>query len=101
MAAHYKEEFPDYDDVLIIPDKFIDSSWHNDICPSVYYRWINRTDTCVECRIFQDYRNPELRERYDGKRYLFQITVNDITIILKESDDWDIIQELIDMLIIF
>ena len=29
----YKDEFPNYDDVLYIPSGFIDDSWHNDACP--------------------------------------------------------------------
>jgi hypothetical protein len=31
----YKNEFPDYDYEIKMPEGFWDSSWHNDVCPSI------------------------------------------------------------------
>ena len=31
---NYKVEFPHYDDELALPAGWLDTSWHNDVCPS-------------------------------------------------------------------
>ena len=98
MSSLYKKEFPDYDDVLKIPLGFIDNSWHNDTCPSILRRYIDTEHTCVDARIFQDYKNPLLRESEINKRYSFAIEANSEVIMWKQSDDWDVIEELINML---
>jgi hypothetical protein len=53
----YKTEFPDFDNELTFPDGWIDTSWHNDICPSFEKDFGN-----VTYKIFCDYKNPEKRE---------------------------------------
>ena len=53
----YKTEFPHYDDELILPAGWIDTSWHNDICPS-FEKIIG--DTTV--RLWCDFKDPALRE---------------------------------------
>lgn len=96
--SYYKSEFPDYDDKLIIPEGFKDNSWHNDVCPHIEKRFYDTKECYVACLIWQDYRNPELREMEYAKRYLFQIEVNNETIMEKETDDWEVIEQLVKML---
>ena len=66
----YKTEFPSYDDELAFPKGWIDTSWHNDACPSFGYL----TPSGEEVRIYCDYVNPELRE-VEGKR--FNVVIDD------------------------
>lgn len=72
----YKQEFPDYDRKLYIPDGWIDSSYHNDMMPRVVkdfgkYRF----------SIWQNYRNPDLRESCEDAEYIFDIQLDDSTVI--------------------
>lgn len=96
--SYYKSEFPDYDDKLKIPEGFKDNSWHNDVCPHIEKRFYDTKECYVVCLIWQDYCNPELREMEYAKRYLFQIEVNNETIMEKETDDWEVIEQLVKML---
>ena len=82
----YREEFPDYDDELIIPDGWEDNSWHNDACPSIMTEY--RTDKW--CEIFQDYKDEDLREcltRY--VLYLHDESKNGFDYEIIDSDDFD------------
>ena len=96
----YKKEFPDYDDELWIPEGFTDASYHNDICPHVYQtmRTWKAEGYMAETRvlIWEDYKNVELREYDDGKKYVFQIEVDGDTVFSYESDDKEKIIDLID-----
>ena len=97
---HYRQEFPDYDDTIIIPKGFQDHSYHNDISPHIAKTIMEDKDVCIELRIWQDYKDPELRER-EGKRYIFQIhiytDVMDDLLMHYETDDWGEIEKMIDM----
>lgn len=97
---YYKKEFPDYDDVLVIPKGFEDQSWHNDVCPHVVKSIMDYKNTSIEMRIWQDYKDPALRER-ENKRYLFQIhiytDVLDDILLNYETNEWKEIEKLIDM----
>jgi len=53
----YKTEFPHYDDTLSLPEGWIDTSWHNDICPS-----FERVCGDTTFRLWCDFKDPELRE---------------------------------------
>jgi hypothetical protein len=59
----YKTEFPHYDDTLSLPEGWIDTSWHNDICPS-----FERVYGDTTFRLWCDFRDPELRE-LGGQRF--------------------------------
>jgi hypothetical protein len=59
----YKTEFPDFDYELIIPDGWTDSSWHNDVSPS-----IEKQVGDIKYRIWCDYQNPDKRE-VGGKQF--------------------------------
>jgi len=52
-----KSEFPDYDDTIKMPEGWIDTSWHNDVCPS-FERDIGDTTY----KIFCNYKDVEKRE---------------------------------------
>ena len=93
----YREEFPDYDDKLVIPEGFEDYSWHNDCCPHVSKRYFDTPEVEAKVNIWQDYKNPALRDYDNGKRFLFQIIVNGVNIMLHETDDWSEIEKLVAM----
>lgn len=97
----YLSEFPNYDGELYIPERgFHDHSYHNDIMPRAgkIIEIPNNNGGIaaeVEIIIWQDYINPELREYENGKRYIFEIEVNDIPIYEYQTDDLEKIKELI------
>ena len=53
----HKTEFPHYDDTLTLPDGWVDTSWHNDVCPSFEKVFGDTT-----FRLWCDFKDPELRE---------------------------------------
>jgi hypothetical protein len=67
----YMNEFPHYDDELILPAGWIDTSWHNDICPS-FEKLIG--DTTV--RLWCDFKDPALRE-VGGPRFTVCTYINE------------------------
>ena len=68
---NYKVEFAHYDDELTLPDGWVDTSWHNDACPS-FEKNINGTTYRVWC----DFKDPSLSEvgglRFAVNKYLEQ-----------------------------
>lgn len=60
----YKYEFPDYDCEMPTLEGFEDTSWHNDVCPSLQRQIWNNSCLKVWC----DYENPEMRE-VGGDKY--------------------------------
>jgi len=56
-------EFPHYDDELILPAEWIDSSWHNDVSPS-----FERDIGDIKYKIWCDFKDPNRRE-VDGKQF--------------------------------
>lgn len=65
-----QREFPSYDDMKGFADLlaklpgFVDSSWHNDTCPSMHHEGTNT-------RIWVEYADPEKREN-PGKRFVIE-----------------------------
>ena len=59
----YKTEFSHYDDELILPAGWIDTSWHNDVSPS-----FEKQLGDVTYKIWWDFKNPDLRE-VGGKQF--------------------------------
>ncbi len=92
----YKREFPDYDGKLIIPKGFMDTSYHNDVCPKVS-RYLESDSTITEINIFQDYVDIDKRE-IESARFTFQIMVNSELIMHYNTDDWAEIEKLISMI---
>lgn len=56
----YKNEFPDHDYEIILPEGYEDISWHNDACPSIC-KTIDKDHAIV---IYCDYKDPA--KRRDG-----------------------------------
>ena len=69
--------FPDYDDTLPQIAGFVDSSYGNDLCPSIY-------SETLELRIYCDYKSEAKREGC-GMRY--NVTIDDRGEALLETDD--------------
>ena len=86
--SDYMREFPDYDDILTLPEGWADISWHNDACHSFMRKFGD-----VEYQIFCDYKDPERREIPHAKRFVIyiedQVNYNCI-------DQTDTIEEAID-----
>ncbi len=89
----YKYEFPNYDGDFFIPNNWLDGSYHNDVCPHAFIR---SKDETIEFRLWQDYIDIDLREYDNGKRYTFEIIVNESTVYEYSSDDLDEVKKIID-----
>jgi hypothetical protein len=56
---NYKYEFPNFDyEIPELGNDWIDSSWHNDVCPSFEYS----TGTGLTYRLWFEYKDPDIRE---------------------------------------
>jgi hypothetical protein len=62
--SYYKSEFPNYDDTLNFPEGWVDTSWHNDACPS-----FGKAFGDVKYRIFCDYKDMQKRDCPDWTRF--------------------------------
>lgn len=89
----YKTEFPDYDGRLFIPEGFHDYSYHNDTCPCAA-----KEIGMVLIRIWQDYIEPNKREREGTKRYALQVEYNGDVVFDYATDELERIKELIECL---
>lgn len=93
--ADFRTEFPDFPaaDMPVIPETFTDTSWHNDVCPSL----ISET---LKLLVFVDYSDLSKREMSEGARF----TVCDrddgdnvpFTDTLLQTDDWSEVLALVD-----
>lgn len=61
----WQTEFPDFPaaDMPAVPAELMDTSWHNDACPSF-------TSDAMGLQLFVDYADKELREFQDGARFI-------------------------------
>jgi hypothetical protein len=87
--SHYLKEFPDYDAELPTLTGFVDDSWHNDTCPSLFNATYN-------LKLWCEYANPEFRQ--NDKRFILyyqdiEESLNDR--LLLESDSLDAIKQAI------
>ena len=88
--SHYIKEFPDYDAPLPTLEGFVDDSWHNDTCPSLFNATYN-------LKLWCEYANPEFRQ--SDKRFILysqdiEESLNDVLIL--ESDSLDDIKKAIE-----
>ena len=90
----YRREFPDYDDMLRVPDGFKDASYHNDVCPHVERVFTNGETEIRHC-IWQDYVDPDRREWSNTKRFILLIEVNNDVVFDYATDTWSEIENLI------
>jgi hypothetical protein len=86
----YQTEFPDYTDALpALPAGFVDTSWHNDSCPSF-------THDGLKLRIAIDYVDAAKREMGDGPRFYVTEEGHDYTPDdLLATDDWREVEALV------
>lgn len=92
----YKNEFPDYDGQLYLPNGWKDSSFKGDPCPSVS-KVYNDDGAEVEFIIWQDYVDKKKRE-YDWQmRFMFQINVNNVNVFRFETDNINEIKKIVFM----
>jgi hypothetical protein len=76
-------EFADFPaaDFPPLPDGFVDTSWHNNVCPSM-------TNAALGLEIFCDYTDTSKREAPGGKRFSV-IHESDVGRSLLDTDDWN------------
>jgi len=86
----YKTEFPEFDYELTIPDGWVDSSWHNDVSPS-----IEKQVGDIKYRIWCDYQNPDKRE-VGGKQFTVATYDQNEFEELQDLAEFDILQEALD-----
>jgi hypothetical protein len=88
--SNYRIEFPKYDDVLMLPNEWIDSSWHNDVSPS-FEKQIGE----IKYKIWCDFKDPDRRE-VGGKQ--FTVTFYDKSEFeeLQDLAEFDTLQEALD-----
>lgn len=94
LTERFLYEFRDYpaDEFPEIPENFEDTSWHNDICPSI-------ASDKLEMLIWIDYPEMKDREFSEGKRFTGVRQVDGIETgseTLVESDDWNDVLKIID-----
>lgn len=70
----YISEFPNYDGDFYCPDGWIDASYHNDVCPHIMKQ---NEKLGVSAYVWEDYVDPKLREYEEGKRYIFEIRLDE------------------------
>jgi hypothetical protein len=88
--SNYRIEFPEYDDVLMLSNDWIDSSWHNDVSPS-FEKQIGE----IKYKIWCDFKDPDRRE-VGGKQ--FTVTFYDKSEFeeLQDLAEFDTLQEALD-----
>jgi hypothetical protein len=88
MTTTFQTEFPDYPvaDMPALPEHgdFVDTSWHNDACPSI-------TSDALGLHIWIDFADKSVREFEDGPRFIVARRDDGIVIgrTVLETDDWD------------
>ena len=91
----YKDEFPDYDAELWVPNGFVDASWHNDACPHVEKNLFASPAFDLRVEIWQDYKDIDKREYDHGCRYMFVIRANGSEIFTYGTDNLYEIKEIV------
>ena len=87
---NYRTEFPDFDNELVLPDGWIDSSWHNDVSPS-----FEKQLGDITYKIWCDYKDPEKRE-VGGKQFTVAIYDQNEFEELQDLAEFDTLQEALD-----
>lgn len=87
MLFHeFRSAFRDYDDIPSIVPGFDNSSWGNDMCPSVS---IDIRGYVIQ--MFMDYRNVASREHFEGKQFALTCMTDNGEILIAE--DFDVIPQ--------
>ncbi len=80
----YREEFPDFQGELYIPDGFIDDSWHNDEMPKASKVFVTKNNDEVVIIIWQN-----------DKHYIYEMYVNDEMILSYKTNCLDFIKAIV------
>ena len=84
----YQKEFPEFPvaDMPAMPahGEFVDTSWHNDACPSI-------ASDALGLHVWIDFADKSVREFEDGTRFIVARQDDGIVIggAILETDDWD------------
>lgn len=87
--THYLKEFPDYDDELPTLTGFVDDSWHNDTCPSLFNATYN-------LKLWCEYADENKRECGGARYVLHYLDDDDNYLTFLESDNLDDIKKAIE-----
>jgi hypothetical protein len=88
--SNYRIEFPKYDDVLMLSNDWIDSSWHNDVSPS-----FEKQIGDIKYKIWCDFKDPDRRE-VGGKQFTVAVYDQNEFEELQDLADFDTLQEALD-----
>jgi hypothetical protein len=88
--SNYRIEFPKYDDVLMLSNDWIDSSWHNDVSPS-----FEKQIGDIKYKIWCDFKDPDRRE-VGGKQFTVTFYDNSEFEELQDLAEFDTLQEALD-----
>jgi hypothetical protein len=88
--SNYRIEFPKYDDVLMLSNDWIDSSWHNDVSPS-FEKQIGE----IKYKIWCDFKDPDRRE-VGGKQFTVAVYDQNEFEELQDLAEFDTLQEALD-----
>lgn len=90
--ANYREEFPDFpaSDMPVIPEGFIDESWHNDAMPTFRHPAKNLS-------IYVDFADPARRENPDWEERFHVAATSDEGEFepLLSTNDWSAVEKLV------
>lgn len=87
----YREEFPDFELDVTIPEGFEDQSWHNDVCPSWYSEEL-------DVEMWVDYPKAEEREMQGYHRFQLVSDPNYEHNVLICTDDYALVLMALDVL---
>lgn len=87
----YQTEFKDFILGVEVPADFVDTSWHNDACPS----FTKNLGNGLCAKVYVDYINVDDRETQGDGRFTACICSEDMTFVAEEvsTDDWNAILE--------
>ena len=88
--SNYKTEFANYDQELVFPDDWVDTSWHNDVSPS-----FEKQLGDITYKIWCDYKDPEKRE-VGGKQFTVATYDQNEFEELQDLAEFDTLQEALD-----
>jgi len=88
--ATWREEFPDFpvEDMIDIPQGFVDQSWHNDTCPCF-------DNERAGLRLWVDYKDKAQREMPNVSSRFLLTDIDGEHTIIAHSETWDVIERAI------
>lgn len=89
MTASYRTEFPDFDPATMpaIPDGWVDTSWHNEPCPTFAPLGLNERGEPI-LQVMVDYADRDQREFPLTARFSLCVWAQEDFHLILETDDW-------------